>query len=401
MILRLAHRNLWRNSRRTLLTLSAMGTATGLLIFSLSYLNGLLTDMIESATALGDGHAKITAPGYLASHRLARTLPETPPALTGARGWAGRVRGFALLSAGRGADARTQPAEILGIDPVEESRVTRLHERVIEGAYLPQTDSRDLVLGSGLARRLRARPGDEIVVMAQAADGGTAADLWRVVGVVDTGDSARDSALVLVGRRALQETLALNGRVHEWAVRLDRPRDAPRWVAAQKTDAQRDITPWTVLLPQLADVLRFSAAARILYAVIFYFAVVLVAANTLTTAVFERTHEFGVLGALGLGPGRRLALVVTEGALLGLWGAAWGGLLGGAAGWYFDAHPWPLNFARFSWAGASLEPRIRTVLAAGDFVWAVALMAVLGAGIAALPGWRVARLRPVDALRAS
>ena len=62
MLLTLAFRNLWRNRRRTLLTLSAMVVSAALLILALGVFSGMFTDMLASPTEQYPGHLRIPAP---------------------------------------------------------------------------------------------------------------------------------------------------------------------------------------------------------------------------------------------------------------------------------------------------------------------------------------------------
>jgi len=76
LLLKLGYRNLWRNRRRTLLTMSAMAVATALLILTLGIYDGMLWDMVEGATELYHGHVKITTENYMENRQIYQTIPE-------------------------------------------------------------------------------------------------------------------------------------------------------------------------------------------------------------------------------------------------------------------------------------------------------------------------------------
>ncbi|MCR4294711.1 MAG: ABC transporter permease, partial [Elusimicrobia bacterium] len=118
----LALRNLGRRPGRTGLTVAAMACGTGLLIMALGLLNGMIWDLVAGATESYYGHAKVTAPRYLERRAIQFTLPEAEPpgrvfADPEVLARSARVRGFFLLSAGEGEGSRSQPAELLGVDP--------------------------------------------------------------------------------------------------------------------------------------------------------------------------------------------------------------------------------------------------------------------------------------------
>jgi ABC-type antimicrobial peptide transport system permease subunit len=124
--------------------------------------------------------------------------------------------------------------------------------------------------------------------------------------------------------------------------------------------------------------------------------------NTMMMSVFERTREFGVLRAIGIRPGRLVAMVVIEGMLLAMLAGTFGLLIGGALDWYLITYG--LDFSAdmadgFEFSGVVFEPilhgsfRIEPVIATMASVVIVSMFASL------LPAWRAARLNPVEALR--
>ncbi|MBI5210657.1 MAG: ABC transporter permease [Elusimicrobia bacterium] len=434
LLLTMAWRNLGRRPMRTFLTMSAMAGATAVLITALCMLFGMIWDLFSAATENYHGHAVVAASRYLDERHIQLALDESRPPLgilgsPEVEGRAARLRGFGLLSAGGaregagrgwsplarcrnacgaregaglGTESQSQPAEFLGVDPAAERLVSRLPGRVAEGRFLAGSGKREMVLGAGLARRLAAGLGSDIAVMGQAADGSIAAERFTVVGILDGGDKLRDSTLALVGLRDLQEMLVLEGKVHEWVVRLKEPLKAKAW-AERVSDPRSgvEVAPWNRFLPQMSEMFNMIRLLRGIYAAIFYFAVVLVATNTMYMALLERIREFAVMGALGLRASRLASLVLMEALLLSSGSALAGGCLGSLAVLRLQEHP--LDFRRtitsITWAGATLQPVYRTVFAWEHVLFPVAVTAVIGVAVALLPAWKLGRTRPVDILR--
>lgn len=407
LLMRLSFRNLWRNKRRTLLTMSGMAVATALLIWVMGLLAGAYSDGIESVTGLYYGHASITAPHYLDEHDVMLTLdegslPESVRHDPRVEGVAGRVRGFMLLSAGEGDQALSQAAEMLGVDPEAEEAVSDLSKRIATGSTLAGSDSDGILLGKTLARRLGAEVGAEVVAMGQAVDGTTAPGIFKVRGLIDTGDGALDGSLALVGRRTLQDMLGLDGRVHEWIVHLESPMMSREWAqAAQAELAGAEVSPWQRMLPLMATMIDKSGVQKGLLATLLYFAVILITVNTMYMAQLERLREFAVMGAIGLRPRRLMGLIVLEGTLMSAIAALAGGVLGTCMSLYTMVHPFSMatKTSSLSMGGASVSTAMRTIPTWDSIVWPVVLMAVLGGLISFFPAWKLGRLRPVDALR--
>ncbi|HEY9856056.1 MAG TPA: ABC transporter permease, partial [Stenomitos sp.] len=322
LLMRLSFRNLWRNKRRTLLTMSGMALSTALLIWVMGLIAGTYADAIESVTGLYYGHAKITAPHYLDERDIALNLDEAslPPSVRHdphVKGVASRVRGFMLLSSGEGDQAKSQAAELLGIDPREEEAVSGLAARIASGTNLTSANADGILLGKTLAQRLGATLGSEVIAMGQAVDGSTAPGIFHVAGLLNTGDTALDGSLALVGRKTLQAMLGMDGRVHEWVLHLDSPMISREWAkAAQAKVTDAEVAPWQRLLPVMANMIDKSGVQKAMTAVIFYFAVILITVNTMYMAQLERLREFAVMGAIGLKPRRLMSLIVLEGAMM-------------------------------------------------------------------------------------
>lgn len=407
LLMKLGYRNLWRNRRRTLLTMIAMGVATAMVILMLGIYDGMIWDMIDSATVSYHGHVKITAEGYLEKRKMVQTIEQdglhaSISADPRVAGIAGRTRGFALLSFGEGDASHTQPAELLGIDPAEERAVTTLEDQVATGSFITGPDSHDIVLGAGLARRLEAEIGGEIVAMGQGADGSIAAEIFTVSGIIESGDPLRDASLAITGRTTVQRMFVLEGQLHEWAVLLNRPLAAREWATELQAGLDGiDVQSWLEFLPQMGQMMDMWGAMKFVFALIFYFAVILVAVNTMYMAFFERMREFGVMEALGLKVYKLSGLIMFEGILMSAISGIVGGLIGIGLSYYMSVHHIDLSgvFEPISYAGGALQPRIKSYPALDNMLYPILMIIGLGMIVAIFPALKLRRLRPVDVLK--
>ncbi len=406
LLLKLGYRSLWRNRRRTILTMTAMGAATMLMVLTLSIYEGIFQDMIHSATSF-QGQIRVTAKGYFEDQEIDQTIPQEAfrqaiLAYPGVVGITGRVRGFALLSYGEGDSSRAQAAELLGIDPEEEKTVSEFAGRVIRGRFISRGDSGEIVLGQGLARSLEAVVGCEIVAMGQDSYGSVAAGVFRVAGIVDTGDPVRDVSLALMERRTLQKMLALDDQLHEWALRLRSPVLAYEAAAGLQTElAGCDVRPWNRFLPQLNELLKLTEVTKYILALIFYFAVILVTVNTLYMALFERMREFAVMSAIGLRPARLAFMIVIEALLMSGIAGITGGITGFLAGLILQHHPIDISaiMPAVTFVETTLQPRVYAVPVPDAVFSPVCMVIVFGSLAALFPAWRLKRMRPADVLR--
>ena len=409
--LRLGWRNLWRNKRRSLITVGGIAFAFAFLIALVGFGRGLGIQMMRNGTELLVGHIQVHDGRYLPDRPLHRTIG-------GREGtdWSGlierlrrypkvsqaapRVYGSALLSTG----AKSSGAQIVGVDPAAERALSRVFTAETAASLAGRGS---LVVGELLALDLGARPGDEVAVVAQASDGTLGNSLFRVAGTVRTGLPHLDRSLAIIRLDEAQELLALPPeRIHEIAVRVDDPMDAPR-ISRELSGqaglpAEARARSWRELLPQLSSYVQMvDAVNRFIVTLVVLFASMGVL-NTMTMATFERIREFGMLNAVGMGPGSIIRSVLVESFLLVSLGLA-GGL---GLGWLMMQYLMTRGMNLEWWTGevAMVETRLDPIIkAAWDWQiipWAAASLAVAAVAAAYWPARRATRVDPVEALRA-
>ncbi|WP_303720388.1 FtsX-like permease family protein [Malonomonas rubra] len=403
MLWRLAIRNIWRNRRRTLLTLSAMVVSSALLILCLGIFSGMLKDMLASATEQYFGHLEISTKGYQEDRDMFANFSVSDDFLLLLQpqvlGFSPRLRSFGLLS---GQD-KSSPVELLGVEPERERQVTSLQDHLQAGSYLLADDHEGALIGAGLARRLAVKPGDQLVFVTQAADGSIGNDLLTVRGVFATGDQGHDNGLVLVALPWLQQLLVLPGRLHEIAVRIEHPLQAAAFAAQlrQKLPTTLEVLDWGELLPEMREVVASYDVSRLIIVSILYVATGLGILNTFFMSVMERTREFGVLMAVGMRPGQVRLMVLLETLAMGLLALLIGVVFGVLLSLYMAYVGIDLSgsLTPITYAGGTILPRLHAVLEVTNVLVpaAVLLLVCLLAGF--LPANRAARMQPVVAIR--
>jgi ABC-type lipoprotein release transport system permease subunit len=404
---RIAWRNLWRNRRRTLITASALAVGFFGAVLMVALDDGIAAELVDNGTGVLTGQVQVHARDWRRDRSLYATvggdsgtdvgaLIERVRRVPGVAAVAPRVWAGGLVSAGD----RTEGAVMMGADFELERGVSRILGTFVAGGA-PTAGTKQLAVGTELARKLGVTTGAQVVVVAPAADGSIGNDLFRVSGVFRTGLDDLDGAYAIVPITTLQSLLALGTRrIHELAVALPDPWAAPAAaraiagsLAAGGGGALRDleVAPWTVFSPEIAEYTQLIKASNgIIVAIVFLFAIFGVA-NTSLMGTFERRREFAVVRALGVGPTGVARTVVYESLALGL--------LGLAAGAVITA---PVNLSwligNLELAGALVRPVLRIEYSTnGPILGAIGLLVT--AVLAALyPAVRAARVPPADAL---
>ncbi len=407
MLLKIAWRNLWRNRRRTQLTMGAMVFTCAMLVFSLGYYDGMLWNMINNATDRENGHICLARPGYLDSPTINDTISEKEAVRAiessgiSSRGFCPRISVFSLLSCGSESENRTQPAQILGVDSAAEVRTSRLADEVCTGSFLSGAGG-EILLGKGLARKLNASVGSEIVFFSSAADGSMASALLHVKGIFSSGDTLRDSSLAMLNITELRRLMVLEGQIHSLRVFIADPMKADRMAAELgRANPGIEVRGWRSIFPQLADLVAIWLNVQIVTTLIFYAALALITFNTMYMAFLERRHEFAVMQAIGLTRPHLAMLVLFESMIM----ASLSGLIGTVAGTAINLSLFyrPIDLTHWinniSWGGTQLKAQIFCIPTGLSAAIPMLTMLILGVLVAALPTYRLYRLKPAEALR--
>jgi len=414
LLLQLAWRNLWRNPRRTLITMAAIALGYAMLMFVACLMAGLRWQMIENGTRLVLSQIQVHAPGYYPSRSLQKTIGgwkgtdvggllaaiAADPRIEAA---APRVYGYGLVNSGH----RSAGVELMGVVSDQEPKITALHTRIIKGHYLSDRTPTGVVVGDKLASTIGIQPGSQIVLLTQAADGSMGNDLYTVVGVFHTGLDALDRSLVLMSLSSLQKLLNLTpARIHEVGIKLHDIADATVVAAALQLRLARippvRVMAWPELVPELANYIQFNRSITFVLFFIFFLLAVIGIMNTMLMAVFERTRELGMLMALGMRPFQVIGLILAEAAALAAASLILGAAIGAPLLWYLQVHGLDLGGATGEMV--SLAGVVVGHLWYGRQDFPAYYEAALGLAATALlsafyPAWRAAHFRPTEAIR--
>jgi putative ABC transport system permease protein len=413
-LIQFAWRNLWRNRRRTFITMTAIAFGYVMLLFVACLMAGLRWQMIENGTSLVMSQIQVHAPGYYPSRSIQKTLGGRHgtdvnvllTAVTADRrvyAAARRVYGYGLLSAAH----RSAGVELMGIVPDEEPKITVLNSQIIKGEYLTARIPKGVVLGDNLASTIGIELGAEIVLLTQAADGTMGNDVYTVVGMFHTGFDEVDRGLVLMSVSALQDLLHLApARIHEVGIKLNDITTATTVAAALESQLGKTfpvrVRAWPELAPELAGYVQFNRGVTFVLFFIFFLMAVIGVMNTMLMAVFERTRELGMLMALGMRPIQIVGLILAEAAGLAVASLVVGAALSVPMLWYLQVHG--LDLGGSTGAVVSLAGVVVGHLWYGRQDFAAYVEAAVGLALTALlsalyPAWRAAHFRPTEAIR--
>ena len=156
---------------------------------------------------------------------------------------------------------------------------------------------------------------------------------------------------------------------------------------------------WKELLPTLASMLESTHAIMYTMFLIFYFAIGIVILNAMLMAVFERIREFGVLKAIGMGPGRVLGIIVAEASMQTGLAVVIGCLASIPVGWYLSTRGIDMSgLAGIAIAGIAWDPVWRSAIHVNTIVAPILILVFVVSLAVLYPAFKAAMIRPIAAI---
>jgi len=406
---KMAWRNIWRNPRRTILTVCAVTFASVLLVFMLSFQFGSYETMINTSVKISTGHLQVQAEKYQEKKSIRFVIPE-PRVIADivehipeVEAYTFRGQAFALISS----EDRTYGVMVTGIEPHKEASVSRLKKLVREGNFLSADDVNQAVLGKLLAKNLKVTIGDELTLLGQGRDGSIAATVVQVKGIFSSGIDDFDRAVMQIPLVTFQDTFSMHGAVHEVVI-IARSLSDISGIKAEletalsvlKTGKPLKTLDWQELMPGLRQAIEMDLVSGLIFYGLLIIVVAFSILNTFLMAIFERTREFGVMMAIGTTPRRLTKVVLIESISMTLVGIIAGILIGMGVTYYFQINGIDFSggselLSQFGITGRMYPKLSLLSVTIGPF------MVLFFTFLAALyPALKVRRLRPVEAMAA-
>ncbi len=348
-LFKLAWRDIWRNRRRSFLTMGAILFAVTLISVSISANVGTYDATEQLMVRLSTSELQVQHRRYHEERTLENSLDETlidAADLTSQQAWitasARRLSGFGLASS----DSSSAGILIVGVEPDKEPGVSNMVRVRTGDATLGQEDHGAVLLGSLLAKNLNLSPGDSIVVLTQGYHNVMGAEIYVVRGLVRASMPELDRAVMVMTLPAAQQLFSMPGRFTELVLRTDAHNKAKAYAAllqASLSEPDYVALPWQTLMPELDQWRRLDDASNY----IFYSFLLLIIGfeifNTTTMSMMERVREFGVMMAMGLKPHQVGGMVALELAMKVLMGTVAGFVVAVVVVYFLGQEPIPLT----------------------------------------------------------
>ncbi len=304
MIIKLAWRNIWRNKRRSYLTIGSIMFAVILAVFMRSMQFGSYENMIENSVRFYTGHVQIHQNGYwddqVIDHSMATdsNLLESLHQIEGVTDVVPRMESFILSAYG----TKTRGSLIMGIDPQAEHGLTGLKDKLIEGEYLEMDDS-SVLISEGLAKYLKMEVGDTLVLLGQGYHSASAAAIYPVKGIVKFPVKAQNDQSVFLPIPQAQWLFDAPELLTSISLMVDKVGHVAAVTNAVKSQVDLEtleVMDWQELTPELLQAIEIDNLSSKFMLYILYLVIGFGMLGTFMMMTAERQYEFGVMISIGM-----------------------------------------------------------------------------------------------------
>jgi len=400
----IAWRNLWRNRRRTLITVASIFFGVLISTIMSSLQDGTYGNMIDMMVKLSSGYLQIQHPDYQDNKSINNTFEPTREmldkihAVDKVTSVAHRLESFALISSG----PNTRGGAVIGFEPEKDQYTSNLQNWIHKGRFLEKQDD-GVLLSYNIAKHLGMEVNDTLVLISQGYHGVTAAGLYPVKGILKFATPQLNNIGVFMDISTAQEFYSAYDKVSSLMIMVDGYADVHK---AEKeleeiTNGQYTVLNWQELNPEMVQFLESDKAGAVVMKAILYIVIGFGIFGTIIMMVAERRRELGVMIAVGMQKYKLSLILFYETILIGLIGVITGFLASIPVILLLLNNPIPLpDELAQAYLQYGFEPYLFFGTAPSVFINQVVTVFIITLVISLYPIFKVKNLKVTKALRA-
>ena len=404
MLLKLAWRNISRNRKRSVITITSIFLAVFFAVFMRSMQLGMYAKMIDNLVRFYSGYVQVHQNGYWDKQTLDNSMVDSDSlmlAVTETKNIslaAKRLEGFALASE----DELTKGVLVLGMEPVVEDELMSLSPKIMKGEMIT-ADDKSILIGKGLADYFQLEVSDTLVFISQGYHGVSAAGKYPIKAILDFSVPMLDDQVAFLPLKEAQYFFGAEGMITSIAGIVHKPtrlNKTKKTLKSKLDTAQFEVMDWKEMMPDLVQTIQTDSAGGIIMIFILYVVISFGMFGTVLMLMKERTYEFGVLLSIGMKRTKLWIIVFLESVIMTLIGAIAGVIGVQPLLIYFYHYPYEMTgqaaetVRKFGFEASlpsSLDPTI--------WVSQAVIVIIVSLIITTYPAWVISRIKPVEALK--
>ena len=404
MNIKIAWRNIWRNKKRTLITISSVTLAIVLAIFMRSFQEGTYNVMVENAVGKFTGYVQVHHKDYWddksidngleINEQLQKDIINT----ANVQGISSRIDGFALASFGK----NTKGTMIMGIEPLKEDKMLSLKEKIIEGEYFI-SESESLIIGSELASFLGVSIGDTLVLMGQGHWGQSAINAYPIQAIIKMPSPVIDKQIVLMPIGLARQYFSFENGATSIVVQFDDPdltSDVCQELNSTIDTTQYKAMAWQKMSPEVVQQIDGDRAGGYIMIAILYMIIAFGVLGTVLMMAEERKKEFAVMISVGMQKTKLMIITFYEAMLMNILGILAGIVLTIPLVYYYKVNPMRLHGEMAeSMEQFGIEPVLPTLIDVNIFINNSLIILVITIVAAIYPLYTILKMNVIKSLR--
>jgi len=404
MNLTIAWRNIWRNKKRTLITITSVSFAVVMAVFTRSFQEGSYAKMIENAVGQFSGYVQVHQKDYWNDKTLDNgivlndSLINTILSVPDVEGVNLRLESFSLASYGK----NTKGSMIMGIEPEVEDKMIGLRSKMIKGSYFSKED-KAILIGSKLASYLGITVGDTIVLLGQGHWGQSAIGAYPVKGIVKIPSPEIDKQIIFMPLALAQEFFSFENGVSSIVVKFQdatKTKKITKLINKKLMNSDFSAIGWREMMPEMVQIIQSDRAGGIFMIAVLYMIIAFGVFGTVLMMTEERKKEFAVMVSIGTQRAKLMMISIYETLLINSLAIVLGVIITIPIIIYYSHHPIRMTGeSAKSIEKLGIEPVMPTLMDASIFLHQIEVILIIVAVASIYPLISIARFNLIKSLR--
>ncbi len=315
-ILKIAWRNIWRNKRRTMITIASIMFALFFAIIMRGFQLGSYAKMKENAIESYSGYLQIHKKGYWDDKNINNIFSIDSSVVAKIKSdprvneVIPRLESFALASSGES----TRGVAVMGISPERENEMTKIKTYLKEGEFIGDHD-KSVMVAADLARFLKININDTLVLFSSGYHGTTAAGLYPVKGILKLPIPEMNRSTVYLPIKVAQNFFGTGNQFTALSLDIDNLDDVKPvedQIISEIDLKKYEVMGWERMNKELLQMIESDNAGGLIMVGILYMVIAFGIFGTVLMMTNERIKEFSMMISIGMQKWKLSLVVVLE-----------------------------------------------------------------------------------------
>ena len=406
MIFKIAWRNIYRNKKRSLITITSVFAALLLIILMRALQFGFYDKLIETVVESYAGYVEIHADGFWDnqsldnSMRVDQQLLDDIQSVEGVENIVQRLQTFSLISVGE----KTKGGVINGINLSEEQKITDWNKKMVSGSF--DLSDNEIIIAKGIAEFFDISENDTLILYGQGYRGMMAAGKYPVKGVIDLKNPDLNKIGLFMTMETVRNYVSSDEISTHIIIGKEKYYDEGKIVEDLGLILSDDyeVMTWKETLPEIEQTITADSAGGLIMAFILYVIVVFGMFGTVLMMTEERKYEFGVLISIGMSRIRLFGIILVETIILSMVGVVLAVMVTYPISIYYNINPIDMALLMGDGANQMIEEMGFSPMIPMSISWDIPLshslvIFIFSLLISIYPAIKISKLNPVKSMK--